>query len=135
MFGGGSPEGDPDRGRGRRFDLHGRSSAFDGWGAVRDRNLLDSLIAKVRQDFMRHGDDMTFGTSRFIEADEKSSLPWAPRRSVCIFCNLHVMHTSEGIREVRADFRSFFDAKLVHDPGYRFQSDWYRHYATLFARD
>jgi SAM-dependent methyltransferase len=163
-------------------DAHQLSNVFDGYDAVVstdqgtemitevyvDGDSLIPFLIEVRQDFIRHGVDMTYGTIRFIEPDEESFLPWATRRSVCIVCNLHVMHTPEGIQKAQADFRriidrviehggrfyltyhpwatreqvetcyprfsDFLDAKLVHDPGCRFQSDWYRHYATLFGR-
>ena len=52
---------------------------------------------------------MTYGTIRFIEPDEESFLPWATRRSVCIVCNLHVVHTPEGIKKAQADFRRIID--------------------------
>ena len=163
-------------------DAHQLSNVFEGYEAevstdqgtemitevYVDRDSLVPFLTKVRQDFIRHGVDMTYGTIRFIEPDKESFLPWATRRSVCIVCNLHVMHTPEGIKKAQADFRriidrvieyrgrfyltyhpwatreqvetcyprfwEFLDAKLMHDPECRFQSDWYRHYARLFGR-
>ena len=164
-------------------DAHQLSNVFEGYDAVVstdqgtemitevyvDRDSLLSFLTAVRQDFICHGVDMTYGTIRFIEPDEESFLPWATRRSVCIVCNLHVVHTPEGIKKAQADFRriidrviehggrfyltyhawatreqvemcyprfaEFLDAKLIHDPDCRFQSDWYRHYARLFGRE
>ena len=163
-------------------DAHQLSNVFEGYDAVVstvqgtemitevyvDRDALLPFLTEVRQDFIRYGVDMTYGTIRFIEPDEESFLPWATRRSICIVCNLHVVHTPEGIKKAQADFRriidrviehggrfyltyhawatreqvetcyprfsEFLDAKLLHDPECRFQSDWYRHYATLFGR-
>ena len=43
--------------------------------------------------------DMTYGTIRFIEKDAESFLAWAREPSVCIVCNLHVMHTERRRRE------------------------------------
>ena len=164
-------------------DAHQLSNVFEGYDAVVstdqgtemitevyvDRDSLLPFLSEVRQDFICHGVDMTYGTIRFIEPDEESFLPWATRRSVCIVCNLHVVHTPEGIKKAQADFRriidrviehggrfyltyhawatreqvetcyprfsEFLDAKQLHDPERRFQSDWYRHYARLFGRE
>ena len=163
-------------------DAHQLSNVFEGYDAVVstdqgtemitevyvDRDSLLPFLSEVRQDFICHGVDMTYGTIRFIEPDEESFLPWATRRSVCIVCNLHVVHTPKGIKKAQADFRRIIDrviehggrfyltyhawatkeqvetcyprfseflyAKQLHDPECRFQSDWYRHYATLFSR-
>ena len=88
-------------------DAHQLSNVFEGYEAevstaqgtemitevYVDRDSLLPFLTEVRRDFIRHGVDMTYGTIRFIEPDEESFLPWATRRSVCIVCNLHVMHT------------------------------------------
>jgi hypothetical protein len=125
------------------------------------------FMARVRQDFLDHKVDMTYGTIRFIEKDKESFLAWATEPSVCIVCNLHVIHTEEGKKKAAEDFRRIIDRAIEHkgryyltyhrwatrkqvetcyprfaeflrlktkyDPDERFQSDWYRHYKTLFA--
>ena len=82
-------------------------------------------------------------------------------------CNLHVVHTPEGLEKAAADLRrligravehggryfltyhrwatreqvlggypqfvEFLKLKKKHDPQERFQSEWYRHYRTMFA--
>jgi len=40
---------------------------------------------------------------------------------------------SEQIEACYPEFRDFLAAKRRHDPGERFQSDWYRHYAALLS--
>ncbi len=125
------------------------------------------FMAKVRQDFIDHQVDMTYGTIRFIEQDNDTFLPWAKVPSVCIVCNLHVVHTDLGKAKAVADFRRIIDRaiefdgryyltyhrwatrkqvetcypqfvdllrlKKKYDPQECFQSDWYRHYKTMFA--
>lgn len=125
------------------------------------------LLAQVRQDFLDHQADMTYGTIRFIEKDTESFLAWAKEPSVCIVCNLHVSHTDAGKKKAAADFRrilnrviqlggryyltyhrwaerkhveasypqfvEFLRLKKRYDPEERFQSDWYRHYKSMFA--
>lgn len=125
------------------------------------------FMARVRQDYIDHLVDMTYGTIRFIEQDKDTFLGWAKERSVCIVCNLHVMHTEAGMRKAAADFRRIIDRaveyggryyltyhrwatrkqvetcypqfteflrlKKKYDPGEVLQSDWYRHFKTMFA--
>jgi len=125
------------------------------------------FMIQVRRDFIQHNVDMTYGTIRFIEPDTESFLPWAKQASVCIVCNLHVVHTEKGIKKAKADFQRVIDRVIEHhgsffltyhrwarrdqveacyprfseflalkrryDPDGLFQSEWYRHYADLFA--
>ncbi len=131
------------------------------------RDAFLPFMAQVRSDFLEHKVDMTYGTIRFIEKDSETFLAWAKEPSVCIVCNLHVMHTDQGKRKAAEDFRRIIDRAIQHrgryyltyhrwaarnqietcypqfvdflrlkkkyDPDERFQSDWYRHYKTLFA--
>jgi FAD/FMN-containing dehydrogenase len=128
---------------------------------------LTPFLAATRQDFREHQVDVTYGTMRFIEKDEASFLAWAKERSVCILCNLNVVHTDQGRQKAVADFRRLLDRvvqfggryfltyhrwatraqveacypqlvdflrlKRKYDPNERFQSEWYRHYRTMFA--
>jgi hypothetical protein len=125
------------------------------------------LLTQARKDSLEHKVDMTYGTIRFIEKDSESFLAWAKEPSVCIVCNLHVLHTEEGKRKAAEDFRRIIDRAIEHggsyyltyhrwatrkqvetcypqfveflrlkrkyDPQERFQSDWYRHYKSMFA--
>ena len=128
--------------------------------------LLEFLQA-ARKDILEHNIDLTYGTIRFIEKDDESFLAWAKDRSICILCNLHVVHSPEGLEKAAADLRrligravehggryfltyhrwatrqqvlggypefiDFLKLKKKHDPQERFQSNWYRHYRTMFA--
>lgn len=125
------------------------------------------FMGQVRQDYIDHHVDMTYGTIRFIEKDTETFLAWAKQPSVCIVCNLNVMHTDAGKQKVADDFRRVIDRaieyggsyyltyhrwatrkqvetcypqfvdflrlKKKYDPQERFQSNWYRHYKTMFA--
>ena len=125
-----------------------------------------TFMARVRQDFLDHKVDMAYATIRFIEKDSESFLAWAKEPSICIVCNLHVMHTKEGKKKAAEDFRRIIDRAIQHggrfylayhrwadqkqvetcypqfvnflrlkkryDPQERFQSDWYRHYKSMF---
>jgi FAD/FMN-containing dehydrogenase len=162
-------------------DTHQMASAFQGYREVVDKKRGTEMItevyvtadaflpflAQVRNDFIEHNVDMTYGTIRLIEQDTESFLAWAQQRFVCIVCNLHVVHTKEGKKKATADFCRIIDRvlqfggnyfltyhrwatrrqvracypqfveflrlKKKYDPQERFQSDWYRHYKSLFA--
>lgn len=162
-------------------DTHQLAAAFEGYREAVDKKRGTEMITEVyvtkdafvpfltqvRKDFLEHQVDMTYGTIRFIEKDTESFLAWAKERSICIVCNLHVVHTKEGKEKAAADFRRIIDRaiqfggtyyltyhrwatrkqvevcypqfveflrlKKKYDPQERFQSDWYRHYRSLFA--
>jgi FAD/FMN-containing dehydrogenase len=82
------------------------------------------LMAAARRDFLDHGVDMSYGTIRFIEKDAESFLAWAREPSVCIVCNLHVLHTDQGIRKAIADFQRIIDRAIEH--GGRFYLTYHR---------
>ncbi|MDG2381859.1 MAG: FAD-binding oxidoreductase [Pirellulaceae bacterium] len=73
------------------------------------------FMKSVRQDFVQHKVDMTYGTIRFIEPDTESFLAWARERCICIVCNLHVPHTCEGICKAQEDFRRIIDRVIEYD--------------------
>jgi FAD/FMN-containing dehydrogenase len=70
------------------------------------------LLAQNRKDFLDHGVDMTYGTIRFIERDAETFLAWAKAPSVCVVCNLHVVHTEEGKKKAAEDFRRIIDRAI-----------------------
>jgi hypothetical protein len=76
------------------------------------------FVAKVRQDFIDNQVDMTYGTIRFIEQDNDTFLPWAKVPSVCIVCNLHVVHTEAGKQKAAGDFRRIIDRAIEFDGRY-----------------
>ena len=109
-------------------DAHQLSNVFDGYNEAVEtrretemitevyvrRESLIPFMADVRRDFVEHDVDMTYGTIRFIEPDTESFLPWATERFVCIVCNLHVMHTDEGIAKAEDDFRRIIDRVIEY---------------------
>jgi FAD/FMN-containing dehydrogenase len=70
------------------------------------------LLSQARKDFLAHSVDMTYGTIRFIERDSESFLAWAKEPSVCIVCNLHVLHTDDGKKKAAEDFRRIIDRAI-----------------------
>jgi len=162
-------------------DTHQLAGSFDAYRNAVDKGRGTEMIteayvskdnfipfmAKVRQDYLDHKVDMTYGTIRFIEKDSDTFLAWAREPSVCIVCNLHVVHTDAGKQKAAEDFRRIIDRaiefggryyltyhrwatrkqvetcypqfvdflrlKKKYDPQERFQSNWYRHYKTMFA--
>jgi hypothetical protein len=162
-------------------DTHQLAGSFDAYRTAADKRRGTEMIteayvskenfvpfvAKVRQDYLDHKVDMTYGTIRFIEKDNETFLAWAKEPSVCIVCNLHVAHTAGGKEKAALDFRRIIDRaiqvggryyltyhrfatrkqvescypqfvdflrlKNKYDPQELFQSDWYRHYKTMFA--
>ena len=162
-------------------DTHQLAGSFDAYRNAVDKERGTEMIteayvtkdnfvpfmAKVRQDYIDHHVDMTYGTIRFIEKDNDTFLAWAREPLVCIVCNLHVVHTDAGRQKAAEDFRRIIDRaiefggryyltyhrwatrkqvetcypqfvdflrlKQKYDPQERLQSDWYRHYKTMFA--
>ncbi len=76
------------------------------------------FMGQVRQDFIDHDVDMTYGTIRFIERDTETFLPWAREKFVCIICNLHVVHTDAGKQKAAADFRRMIDRAIEYGGSY-----------------
>ena len=76
------------------------------------RDEFAALPGRGRKDFLEHKVDMTYGTIRFIEKDAETFLAWAKEPSVCIVCNLHVVHTDEGKQKAADDFRRLIDRAI-----------------------
>jgi hypothetical protein len=77
------------------------------------RDAFLPLMKQARQDFLDNQVDMTYGTIRFIEKDTESFLAWAKEPSVCIVCNLHVVHTEDGKKKAAMDFRRIIDRAIA----------------------
>lgn len=113
-------------------DTHQLAGNFDAYRTAADKRRGTEMItevyvtkdaflpfmAQVRKDFVEHDVDMTYGTIRFIEQDSESFLAWARQPSVCIVCNLHVVHTEEGIKKAADDFRRIIDRAMQHGGRY-----------------
>jgi FAD/FMN-containing dehydrogenase len=57
----------------------------------------------------------------------------ATDRGGSYFLTYHRWATRDQVERGYPRFRAFLEEKLRHDPGERFQSDWYRHHRDLFA--
>jgi FAD/FMN-containing dehydrogenase len=113
-------------------DTHQLAGNFDGYREAVDKSrgtemitevyvtkdAFLALLAKARRDFLDHKVDMTYGTIRFIEKDTESFLAWAREPSVCIVCNLHVVHTEAGKKKAAEDFRRIIDRTIEHGGQY-----------------
>ena len=111
---------------------------FDHAGAFRERRLpRDSFLAWAREPwacviFNLH----TVHTDDGIEhsaAAFRRLIDRASERSGSYFLTYHRWATREQVARCYPSFPAFLDAKARHDPEGRFQSDWYRHHARLFA--
>lgn len=119
-------------------DTHQLAGNFDAYREAVDKNRGTEMIteayvskaaflpfmSRVRQDFLEHNVDMTYGTIRFIEKDDETFLAWAKEPSICIVCNLHVLHTEEGKRKAGDDFRRIIQRAIEH--GGRFYLTYHR---------
>ena len=76
------------------------------------RDALVPLLARCREDFLRHKVDLTYGTIRFIQRDAETFLAWAKEPYVCIIFNLHVVHTEEGRAKAAEEFRRLIDRAI-----------------------
>lgn len=120
-------------------DTHQLAGNFDGYRRAVDksrgtevitevyvsRENFMSLVRTARQDLIEHDVDISYGTIRFIEKDTESFLAWAREPSVCIICNLHVLHTPEGREKAVRDFRRIIDRAIEH--GGRYYLTYHRH--------
>ncbi len=82
------------------------------------KDAFAPLLGQVRKDFLAHKVDMTYGTIRFIEKDPESFLAWAKEPSVCIVCNLHVVHTEAGKHKAAEDFRRIIGRAIEYGGRY-----------------
>jgi FAD/FMN-containing dehydrogenase len=73
------------------------------------RQHLTAFMDGVREDARRYGTNIIYGTIRLIEKDDESVLAWARHPWACIVFNLHVDHSSAGIRKAEQDFRRLID--------------------------
>ena len=57
----------------------------------------------------------------------------AARREGTYYLTYHRYATREQVESCYPEFAEFLWLKKKYDPEERFQSDWYRHYKTMFA--
>ena len=73
------------------------------------RDCLPAFMDGVREDARHCGTNIIYGTIRLIEKDDETVLAWARQPWACIVFNLHVDHSSAGIRKAEQDFRRLID--------------------------
>lgn len=119
-------------------DTHQLSNVFQGYSAAVDKRLGTEVITEVyvtreafipfmtavRSDCVAHNVDLTYGTIRFIQKDDESFLSWARESCVCIVCNIHVMHTDDGMKKAADNFRRIIDRAIEF--GGRFYLTYHR---------
>ncbi|HJW38577.1 MAG TPA: FAD-binding oxidoreductase [Candidatus Udaeobacter sp.] len=79
---------------------------------------------------------LTFHTPRGIEASARSFLgliDLAVAHSGSYYLTYHKFAKPEQVIACYPQFKEFLHLKRKYDPTEHFQSDWYRHYRTLFA--
>jgi len=82
------------------------------------RDRLADFMSAVRRDFLQHEVDFIYGTIRLIERDQESFLAWAREPYACIVFNLHVPHSTAGVKKATADFRRLIDRGLERNGSY-----------------
>lgn len=82
------------------------------------RARLGEFMGAVREDFLRHGVDLVYGTIRLIRRDEDSFLAWAREDFACVIFNLHVDHDASGLARARVDFQRLIDRAIEHRGSY-----------------
>ena len=120
------------------------------------RHRLCAFMRSAAEEFRRSEVNCVYGTVRLIERDDESYLAWARQDWACIVLNLHADHDRASLAHSADAFRALIDlaidndgtyyltyhryatleflrAKRRHDPQQIFQSEWYRHYRSMFA--
>jgi len=92
-----------------------------------ERDALEPFMADVREDARRNKVEIIYGTVRLIEQDKESFLAWAKKPYACIIFNLHVVHTTQGIRHAADAFRRLIDIGIKYGGSYY---PTYHKYAT-----
>jgi FAD/FMN-containing dehydrogenase len=66
-------------------------------------------------------------------ADFRRLIDCAIARDGSYYLTYHRWATRTQVLACHPAFKTFLEAKRAHDPGERFQSDWYQHYAEMFG--
>ena len=92
-----------------------------------ERSSLPLFMHDARELLRGSKENLIYGTVRLIEADDETFLNWAKKPYVCIIFNLHVLHTTEGIRRSADTFRKLIDLGVRYGGSYYLT---YHNYAT-----
>jgi len=69
---------------------------------------------------------------RSAERNFRGLIDLAIERHGSYYLTYHRFATRAQVQACYPNFEKFLELKQAHDPGLRFQSDWYRHYRKLF---
>ena len=92
-----------------------------------ERDALERFMVDVAADARRNETEIIYGTVRLIEADRESFLAWAKKPYARVIFNLHVVHTTQGIRRASNAFRRLIDLGIKYGGSYY---PTYHKYAT-----
>jgi len=92
-----------------------------------ERDALERFMVDAAADARRNETEIIYGSVRWIEADRESFLAWAKKPYACVSFNLHVEHTSGGIRRASNAFRRLIDLGIKYGGSYY---PTYHKYAT-----
>jgi len=82
------------------------------------RDKHAEFMEDARKYLRENKSDVIYGTVRLIEQDDECFLAWAQKPFACTIFNLHVVHTSEGLKKAEIDFRALIDLALKHGGTY-----------------
>ncbi len=89
------------------------------------RHTLGGFFDDARREFRQNGVPIIYGTVRLIDI--------AINHKGSYYLTYHRFATRAQVQACYPQFAEFLRLKRRYDPDERFQSDWYRHYAALFA--
>ena len=92
-----------------------------------ERDALERFMVDAAALARRHETEIIYGTVRLIETDKESFLAWAKKPYACVIFNLHVRHTSAGVRRAADAFRRLIDLGVKYGGSYY---PTYHKYAT-----
>lgn len=79
---------------------------------------LAAFMAAAAVEMRRQHADVIYGTIRLIERDDETVLRWARQPYACIVFNLHVDHTSEGMKRVGRALQTLVDLAIERGGSY-----------------
>jgi FAD/FMN-containing dehydrogenase len=82
------------------------------------RDRFEPFMAGARAVLRQRRANVVYGTVRLIERDTETVLAWAREPWACIVLNLHIDHTSDGVRDAGDTFRALIDAAIRHGGTY-----------------
>lgn len=82
------------------------------------RERLTDFMEEAREDFLRNGVNLFYGTIRLIEKDDETFLAWARRPYACVIFNLHTSHAPDSLARTAEEFRRLIDMAIAREGSY-----------------